>query len=87
MYPRGPLSIGDIAVQDLSTNVTLRGLDCFKLLCRNIPAYWPMLLFLYFKPFSRHVERVVCGCNDDSCKLPQEVTAAERSNDEDKRER
>ena len=68
--PLGPLKIGEIAVQDLASGVTLKGAACFRLLCKNIPAYWPMLPLLHFPPFRRYVEREVGGCDSGSCNLP-----------------
>lgn len=68
--PTGPLRIGEIAVQDLASGATLKGVECFKLLCKHIPAYWLNLLLLYLPPFRRYVEREVSGCVDGSCELP-----------------
>jgi hypothetical protein len=65
--PTGPLKIGEIAVQDLRSGETLKGVECFKLLSKHIPAYWPNLLLLYLPPFHRYVEREVGGCDGDAC--------------------
>ncbi len=35
--PTGQLLVGEIAVQDLRTGATLKGIDCFRLLCKHIP--------------------------------------------------
>lgn len=50
--PTGPIKRGEIAVEDIKSGLTLRGIECFRLLCRNIPAYWPMLPITYI-PFVR----------------------------------
>ncbi len=63
----GPLKMGEIAVQDLKTGETLRGVECLKLLCRNIPAYWLFIPFLHLPPVRRAVEREIGGCDDGSC--------------------
>jgi len=60
--PAGPLRMGEIAVQDLASGATLKGVECFRLLCRHIPAYWPMLLLLHLPAVRRRVEREVGGC-------------------------
>ena len=70
----GPLSLGEIAVQDLNSGKTLRGVECFRLLCKHIPAYWPFLLFLYLPSFRRYVEREVRGCGGVACELPSSST-------------
>jgi|SRR5579863_707818 len=66
----GVLNLGEIAVQDLASGKTLKGVECFRLLCKHIPAYWPCLLLLHLPPFRRYVEREVGGCAGASCDLP-----------------
>lgn len=67
--PVGPLNMGEIAVQDLSTGATFKGIECFRLLCRNIPAYWPVLPFTYL-PFVRdRIERDIGGCSTEACSV------------------
>jgi hypothetical protein len=74
----GPVQLGEIAVKDLATGETLRGAECFRLLCRNIPAYWPVLLLLHLPAFRRAIEREIGGCEGDACELPgtEGVTAS-----------
>lgn len=67
----GPLRLGEIAVKDLATGETLKGVGCFRLLCKNIPAYWPLLLLFHLPAFRRSVEREIGGCSGESCELPQ----------------
>lgn len=66
----GPLRVGEIAVQDLPTGVTLKGIACFRLLCRHIPAYWLMLPFTYLPPVRQKIEDDIGGCADGTCELP-----------------
>lgn len=67
----GPLRMGEIAVKDLAAGETLKGAECFRLLCRNIPAYWPVLLLLHLPAFRRSIEREIGGCEGDACELPE----------------
>jgi hypothetical protein len=62
--PIGQLRVGEIAVQDLRTGVTLKGIDCFRLLCKQIPAYWLALPFTYLRPVRRRIENDIGGCLD-----------------------
>jgi len=39
----GPLRLGEVVVQDLRSGETLRAAAGFTLLCRQIPAYRPLL--------------------------------------------
>ena len=68
--PLGPLRLGQIVVQDLRNGVAHGGAEGFALLCRQIPAYWPLLPLLWVRPFRRYVERETGGCEDGSCALP-----------------
>jgi hypothetical protein len=65
--PRGPLRMGQIVVQDLRSGATLGGAQGFALLCRQIPAYWPMLPFLRIPVVGRWIERETGGCNGEVC--------------------
>jgi len=67
--PVGPLRMGEVAVQDLRCGETLRGAAGFALLCRQIPAYWPLLPFLHIPALRRRVEREFNGCDGDNCTL------------------
>jgi|SRR5450631_1462115 len=70
----GALGLGEIAVQDLASGQTLRGVECFRLLCKNIPAYWLFLPLLHLPAFRRYIEREVGGCGGASCEVPQSGT-------------
>ena len=68
--PLGPMRMGQIVVQDLRRGVTLRGAEGFALLCRQIPAYWPLLPLLRVPALRRFIERETGGCGDGGCALP-----------------
>lgn len=63
--PLGRLRIGEIAVQNLASGATLKGVECFQLVCKHIPLYWLLLPLFYFHPFRAYVEREVSGCRND----------------------
>ncbi|HUW51812.1 MAG TPA: hypothetical protein VMV99_00110 [Rhodanobacter sp.] len=67
--PVSPLRMGEVVVQDLRSGHTLRGADASALLCRQIPAYWPLLPLLRLPRVRRAVEREFAGCADDRCDL------------------
>jgi hypothetical protein len=66
----GPLRVGEIAVQDLRKGVVLRGIACFRLLCKQVPAYWLLLPLTYLPPVRRRIEKDICGCLDGACEIP-----------------
>lgn len=67
--PLGPMRAGQIVVQDLRSGETFGGAEGFALLCRQIPAYWPLLPLLRVPRFRRYVERETGGCADGRCTL------------------
>ena len=67
--PVGPLRLGEVVVQDLRRGATLRGAAAFALLCRQIPAYWPLLPLLRIPALRSRVEREFSGCSGASCAL------------------
>lgn len=67
--PVGPLRLGEVAVQDLRSGETLRGASGFALLCRQIPAYWPLLPLLRIPRLRRRIEREWHGCDDAGCTI------------------
>jgi hypothetical protein len=69
----GPLPLGEIAVQELASGQTLRGVDGFRLLCKQIPAYRLFLPLLHFPKFRRYVEREVGGCGESACEVSKNV--------------
>jgi hypothetical protein len=67
--PVGPLRPGEVVVQDLRRGMTLRGAAAFALLCRQIPAYWPLLPLLRIPALRRRIEREFDGCAGAGCTL------------------
>ena len=65
--PLGPMRMGQIVVRDLRSDATLGGAAGFALLCRQIPAYWPLLPLLRLPAFRRYIERETGGCGDSGC--------------------
>ncbi|HVU23460.1 MAG TPA: hypothetical protein VHE13_04990 [Opitutus sp.] len=57
--PGDALPRGHIAVIDLGTGARIRGAAGFGLICRNVPAYWPLLALLHVPSFRRRVEREI----------------------------
>ena len=70
----GPLAMGEVVVQDLSSGEIMFGLDGFKLLCQHIPAYTFNPLLLRIPAFRQYIEKEMGagGCGDDVCELPIE---------------
>lgn len=65
--PTGSLRLREIAVQDLQTLNTYRGVEAFRLLCRHIPLYWLLLPFTYMPGLRGSIARQT-GCTyDDAC--------------------
>lgn len=58
----GPLKMGEIVIENLSTGDILHGSDAFALLCRQIPLYAPFKLLLVVPFVRRHVDREMSGC-------------------------
>ena len=67
--PLRPMRMGQIVVQDLHSGETFGGAEGFVLLCRQIPAYWPVLPLLRIPAMRRYIERETGGCADGSCAL------------------
>ena len=60
----GPLRLGEIAVQDLRTGALMKGVDCFELLFRNIPFYWPLLPLLHLPVVREYAQREAAGADE-----------------------
>lgn len=67
--PTGRLRVGEIAVQDLRTGTTFKGIEGFRLLCRHIPLYWAVLPLTYLRPVRRRIEEDIGGCPDAACDI------------------
>lgn len=69
----GPLRMGEVVVEDLSTGNILRGAEGIETIFRNIPAYLPFLLLLKIPAVRRYVDKEVSGCEDNSCQRPMQA--------------
>lgn len=67
--PMGPLRMGEVVVRDLRSGETRRGAAGFVLLCRQIPAYWPLLPLLRIPALRRRIDRELHGCGDTGCAI------------------
>lgn len=65
----GPLTPGEIVVEDLRTGEIKKGIDCLRLLMRQIPAYWLGLPFTFVPPIRNKMEADISPCVDDACSL------------------
>jgi hypothetical protein len=65
----GPLRLGEVVVEDLSSGRIKKGAEGIELIFRNIPAYTPFLLLLRVPPLRRYVEKEVSGCEGDACEI------------------
>ena len=63
----GPLRMGEVVVEELSSGRIVRGADGIELVSRHIPAYAPFRLLLKLPAFRRYVDREVRGCDGDAC--------------------
>ena len=68
--PTGPLAMGEVVVQQLATGRVFRGAEGLALICREIPAYAPMLLLLKLPVVRRAADKEMGGCDGESCGLP-----------------
>jgi hypothetical protein len=59
--------MGQIVVRDLRSGLTVGGAAGFTLLCRQIPAYWPLLPLLRIPAFRHYIERETGGCGEGGC--------------------
>jgi hypothetical protein len=65
----GPLRMGEIAVEDLRTGATTKGVEAVRQVARQIPAYTLLRPLLHIPPLARKVDREVRGCADGHCEL------------------
>ncbi len=68
----GPLRPGEIAVEDLATGRISKGVEAFRQLCRHIPIYIPDALLLLFPATRAWLDRTLCGCDGDACRVTAE---------------
>ena len=72
----GPLRLGEVVVEDLSSGRFFKGAEGIELIFRNIPAYAPFRLLLSVPLVRRYVEQEVSGCEDDACEMALESQTA-----------
>lgn len=65
----GPLRLGEVVMEDLSSGRIKKGAEGIALIFRNIPAYTPFLLRLRVPSVRHYVEKEVSGCEGDSCEI------------------
>jgi hypothetical protein len=63
----GPLSLGEVVVEDVSDGRILRGAEGIELIWRHIPVYAPFRLPFKVPAFRRLVDKGVSGCGGDAC--------------------
>ena len=67
----GPLTMGEVVVEDLTMGELLHGAAALAAICRQIPAYAPLRVLLKIPAVRRAADKEMDGCNDGSCELPQ----------------
>lgn len=72
--PGGPLAVGETAVQDLDTGKLVRGAAAFDCLCKHIPLYLPMRLFLRIPPIWRKAEKAMAGGGERLREKQRQIT-------------
>ena len=65
--PTGPLRLGEIVVEDLTTRQIVQGTQALALVFRQVIAYWPLLLLLWIPPLRLRLDREVRGCANGGC--------------------
>lgn len=67
--PTGPLRMGEVVVDELSTGRIHRGVEGIEMVWQNIPLYMPLLPLLRIPIFRRYVDREVRGYDGDECDI------------------
>jgi hypothetical protein len=65
----GPLRMGEVIVEDVTTDSLLPGVEGLELICRQIPMYWPMLPLLRIPAVRARIDREMGGCTNGSCQI------------------
>ena len=65
--PNGMPEVGDFHVVDTRTNVIFSGAYATKVVCLNIPLYWPMAALLSIPFVFQRIEQSKPGCNGNTC--------------------
>jgi hypothetical protein len=72
----GPLRLGEVVVEELSSGRILKGAEGMDLIWRNIPIYAPFRLLLRVPSFRRYLEKNVGGCEGNTCEVKSEPRRA-----------
>jgi hypothetical protein len=67
--PTGPLQMGEIIVEDLANRRFLSGAEGLKLICRQIPLYWLVLLLLWIPGVRALADRQTQRCTNGRCQM------------------
>mgnify|MGYP000947948468 CR=1 FL=1 len=65
----GPLRLGEIAIEDLSSGQIFKGHRAFDQLCRNIPLYSPARILLRWQWSRDWLDRSLSGCASGACSI------------------
>jgi len=65
----GPLVPGEIVVEDLRTGEIKKGIECIRLLMKQIPAYWLAIPFTFVPLIRDKMEADITPCEDDACTI------------------
>jgi hypothetical protein len=71
--PTGPLRMGEIVVEDLTTHRILAGAEALSLVYRQAILYWPLLVLLWIPPTRAWLDREVRGGPEESCRATDDV--------------
>ena len=63
--PTGPLRLGEVVVEDLSSGRILRGADGIELIFQNIPAYAILRPLFAVPAFRSYIDKEVSGCGSN----------------------
>ena len=58
---RRSMRMGEVVIEDLGDGAMHTGADGMRMLCRAIPAYWPLLPLFGIAAFRRRVDAEVAG--------------------------
>ena len=67
--PSGPLQMGEVIVEDLSTGRFLAGVEGLKLICRQIPLYRLVLPLLWIPAVRACADREARACTNGGCQI------------------
>lgn len=73
--PTGQLRVGQIVVEELRTGRVHRGAEAFRLICRQVPLYWPFLPLLWVPALRRAIAREINAGEDEHCQAGAAVAS------------